>query len=72
MKYKSFFDFVCKTPKNLASIVVIWGMCLLLFSGVFEARYEMHLGWQVFSYVFLLSIVILGWLRVYLIYRKVR
>lgn len=69
-KFNSFFDFLRKTPKNLTSIIVIWCMSLLLMQGVYSARYEMHAGWQIFSYTFLLLIMFLGFLRVWLIYKK--
>lgn len=70
--YKSFYDFLRKTPKNLTSLIMIWGMSLILLYGLYNARYEMHTGWQIFSYIFIGVIIFLGWLRVWQIYQKLK
>jgi len=71
-EYKNFWDFLKKTPKNLASILSIWGMCLTMIIVLLFAGHELDPEWVRYGLIaFLFFIMFMGYLRVELIYKKI-
>lgn len=68
-KYKSYWDFLKSTPKNLSSIMVIWGMSLLclftMYGEEFDPEWTKH-----FANGFIVCVMVLGLYRPYTIYKK--
>ena len=70
-KYTSLWDFLIKTPKNLWSLITIWGMCIAgMVVSIMDIRnFDNGTVWAL-TMMFLTLIMFLGWYRVYLLYKK--
>lgn len=73
-KYNSFWEFLKATPRNLTSVLLIWGMSIagiILFAKDMEAS-QTETIWRVLYFSFIGLIMFLGILRVWLLYKKNR
>ena len=68
-KYKSLWDFLNKTPKNLWSLVIIWGMCLIMIPVFIQDMGQTEVFWRWFFFIFMGLIMFLGWYRVWKLYK---
>jgi len=69
-KYKNYWDFLKKTPKNLTSIIIIWAMCI---AGLIVVASDPTFDppWtQEASIGFLVVIMGLAYYRPYTIYKR--
>lgn len=67
-QYKSLWDFLVKTPKNMFSVMLIWAMAIagiILGTQDFE---ELKSAGFIIYVSFLILIIVLGYVRVYLLY----
>lgn len=68
-KYTSFILFLLDTPKNLASIIITWIMCLVGIVVCNQTREDFDPGFFEGTITFLVLIMILIWYRAYTIYK---
>lgn len=70
--YKNYWDFLKKTPKNLRSIVVIWGMALIFISTAIATPYEaFDPSWSKYGLIiFMVGVMGAGLYRPYTSYKK--
>lgn len=72
MNYKSLWDFLKATPKNLRSMLFIISLAaLFIVTAILEGPEAFDPVWSFYGIIVFMSIVgFLGWLRVYLLYKK--
>lgn len=69
-KYTSFILFLLDTPRNLLSVILIWGMAIAGMVVSHQTREDFDPGVYEGVIIFLLAIMFIGWLRVYLLYKR--
>lgn len=71
--YNSLWEFLKATPKNMWSVILIWGMCIAGIVVCIQEKNDFDNN-KVFggAIVFLLLIMVIGWYRVYDLYQKNR
>jgi len=69
-KYKSIWSFLKDTPRNMASVIIIWAMSIGGMVVSHQTREDFDPGVYEGVIIFLLAIMFIGWLRVYLLYKR--
>ena len=70
-KKPKFVRFLGRFRKNFNSVVIINVMAWAGIIVVYYDAYSMEIGWLIFSYCFLALIIFLGWLRVWLLHKRI-
>lgn len=69
-KYTSFILFLLDTPRNLFSVAIIWAMALGGMVVCNQTKEDFDPGFYEGTIAFLITVMFLGWLRVFLIYKR--
>ena len=69
-KYKNFFDFLIKTPRNLMSVVIIDTMAIVALFFFRSDMQDTEIHWIWFVHIFLSIIFIMAWARVWSLWKR--
>lgn len=69
-RYKNYWNFLKSTPKNLASVILIWGMAIVALITIYGDN-SFDPAWaKDFAIGFIVVVMALGIYRPYTIYKK--